>query len=466
MRMSPFRAEQLRSESGQSSAEYVGMILVVAAVIAAIAFSGLAGTIAQGIEDAICSLTGKSCGAQTVAQERCKTHSTTSTDKVAAGISVRLFSGGAGGDRVVIKEEFDDGTARYTVTDRASLEAALGGRGGSLGIGGIGGSLTASLAAEGALKDARIFETSSKDQTARIDEALSNSDGVEGVARGVENALDVPADVITENLPFGLGFTFSDHVDIDGFLFDRVFGDEDLPEPTTEAIGGDVAVKGKAGARDDRGPEEVEGGGQLRAAVGGLQYTSGPRDGEREFYYEVSGDAGAELKSELLGSGNAGATGKLTLTLVLGTDGLPKALRVNGTGTAAGLNDLGDPAIGLSEADLREFAIDRDLSSGKTIEFSGELDLRDRGLQDAALDILRAGPSAGVAQTGLDLARVISDEAKVEYGVYDASKREDTTNTDFIVASLTTEDSEQVNTLSSLYRKPPGGTFERIECMN
>ena len=332
-------------------------------------------------------------------------------------------------------------------------------------MGGVGGSLTASLAAEGVLQNARIFETASKQQTQEIEKALDNSGGLEGVARGVENALDGPADLITENLPFGADFSLSDHVDIDGFLLDQVFGSEDLPEPTSEAIGGELAVKGTAGAREDEGPQEVEGGGQLRAAAGGLQYTSGPREGEREFYYQVSGNAGAELKSELLGTGNAGASGKLTLTLVLAADGTPKTLRVNGTGTAAGLNDLGDPNIGISEADLREFAIDRDVSAGKTIEFTGELDLRDRGLQDAALDILRAGPGADQAEAGLNLARELGNDAKIEYGVYDTTKREDTTNTDLVVASLTTEDSEQVNTLSSLHRKPPGGIFERIECL-
>lgn len=462
--MIPATARRVRCERGQTAAEYIGMLLVVVAIVAAIAVTGIGGTITQRIEDAICSIGGRSCGDPQVARERCKTRSSTSTNKITAGVSVRLFSGGAGGERVIIKEEFDDGTARYTITDKASLEAALGGRGGSLGVGGVGGSLTAALAAAGVLQDARIFETSSSEQTEDIDNALKSSGGLEGVARGVENALDVPADLLTENLPFGLGFSVSDHIDVDGFVLDRILGRDRLPKPTSVAIGGELAVIGNAGARSDSGPEELEAGGRLRAAAGGLQYTAGPRAGEREFYYRVSGDAGAELKSELLGAGNAGLDGKLTLTLVLGADGLPKALRVNGTGTAAGLNDLGRPDIGISAADLREFAIDRDLSAGRTIEFTGELDLRDRGLQDAALDILRAGPRAGTAAAGLNLAREIGERAKIEYGVYDASRRQDTTNTDLVVASLSTEDSEQVNTLRSLHRKPPGGIFERIDC--
>lgn len=453
----------LRCERGQTATEYLGLILIVAAIIGGIVATGIGTQISHRIEDAICQLTGGDCGREEAARERCKTRSTTSTDKVVLGVDVRLFSGGGGGERVIIKEEFDDGTARYTITDKASLEAALGSKGGSAGVAGVGGSLTAALAAEGVLQNARIFETANAEQTSQIEAALQNSGGLEGVARGVENALDVPADFITSNIPF-VGFKLSDHVDIDGFLFDQVFGDENLPEPNSEAIGGELAIKGNAGARDDRGPEEVEAGGELRAAAGGLQFTSGPREGEREFYYKISGKAGAELKSEVLGVGNAGASGELTVTLVLGADGLPKTLRVNGTGTATALNNLGDPSIGLSEADLREFAIDRDLTEGKTVEFTAELDLRDPDIADGALDILRSGSVGDAAESGLNLARLLGDKAKVEYGIYDTTSREDTTNTGIIVASLTTEDSEQVNVLEALYRKAPGGTFQRVDC--
>lgn len=457
------RLSHLRSEHGQTSAEYLGMILVVAAIIGAIVATGIGSTISDRIEEAICKIAGGDCGPQ-LARERCKTRSTTSTDKLTVGLDVRLFSGEGGGERVIIKEEFDDGTARYIVTDKASLAAALGGKGGSAGLGGVGGSLTAALAAEGVLQDARVFETANAEQTQQIEDALKESGGLEGALRGLENALDVPVDLITENLPFGADFTLSDHIDIDGFLFDQVFGDEDLPEPNSESIGGEIALVGTAGARDDRGPEEIEASGELRAAAGGLLFTSGPREGEREYYYKISGRAGVELKSEMLGAGNAAVNGSMTVTLVIGADGLPKALRVNGTGTAAGLNDLGDPSVGLSEADLREFAIDRDLSAGKTVEFTAELDLRNRDLSDAVFDILRAGPDADLPAAGLDLARILGDQAKIEYGIYDTSKREDTTNSGIVVASLKTEDTEQVNTLDALYRKPPGGTFQRIDC--
>lgn len=50
-----------RDERGQTSAEYIGVVLLVVAVIGAIAALGIAGSISGGIRDALCSLTGARC---------------------------------------------------------------------------------------------------------------------------------------------------------------------------------------------------------------------------------------------------------------------------------------------------------------------------------------------------------------------------------------------------------------------
>jgi len=53
----PF-APQLRAERGQASAEYVGMILVVAVIIGAVVASGIGATVSQGLQRAVCSIAG------------------------------------------------------------------------------------------------------------------------------------------------------------------------------------------------------------------------------------------------------------------------------------------------------------------------------------------------------------------------------------------------------------------------
>src|SRR5215213_8522798 len=149
-------SDSLRCERGQTSAEYVGIILVIVAIIAAIAISGAGVTVTERI---ICAIKGGDCAKQLADQDPCKTQISSSTNKVSVGFTIRAFSGGGGGERVILKETFSDGTALYTITDKASLQAALGGRGGSAGVGGVNRALIASLAAEGVLQNARTFRT-------------------------------------------------------------------------------------------------------------------------------------------------------------------------------------------------------------------------------------------------------------------------------------------------------------------
>ncbi|MFE7456971.1 Tox-REase-5 domain-containing protein [Streptomyces sp. NPDC057554] len=50
-----------RRDRGQSALEYLGLVLIVVALIAALTVGGLGGRITEGLQSAICSLTGSSC---------------------------------------------------------------------------------------------------------------------------------------------------------------------------------------------------------------------------------------------------------------------------------------------------------------------------------------------------------------------------------------------------------------------
>ncbi|SCE58489.1 hypothetical protein GA0115253_1078418 [Streptomyces sp. Termitarium-T10T-6] len=61
-----------RRDRGQSALEYLGLVLIVVALIGALTVGGLGGRITEGLQSAICSLTGSSCpvspgGSDTVA---------------------------------------------------------------------------------------------------------------------------------------------------------------------------------------------------------------------------------------------------------------------------------------------------------------------------------------------------------------------------------------------------------------
>jgi len=49
---------RLRSQSGQTAAEYVGALLLVAAILAALLAAGVPGSIAEGARDAVCRIAG------------------------------------------------------------------------------------------------------------------------------------------------------------------------------------------------------------------------------------------------------------------------------------------------------------------------------------------------------------------------------------------------------------------------
>jgi hypothetical protein len=59
----------------------------------------------------------------------------------------------------------------------------------------------------------------------------------------------------------------------------------------------------------------------------------------------------------------------------------------------------------------------------------------------------------------------LAEGADVQYGIYDSTLQEDTTDTNLVVVSVSTEDTTQVDTLRTLYRKPSGSlSFEQVDC--
>jgi hypothetical protein len=436
----------------------MGVIVIVAAVLAALVLTPIGRAIGENIEAALCRIAGDDCE-QVATEVVCPVRTTTANDKLTVGISIKLLSAEGSGERVVIKEEFSDGTARYTIIDRAELDVALGERGGGAGVLGVGGSLTARLAATGALESADVHETRNAEETAEIDEALEGADGFEGAVRGTEGAFDAPRDLINCAVP-----VVDPIPDIDGWLVDQVFGDMDLPEPNSTYIGGEFGADAMAEAGADQGGDEAGADVDLRVAQGARRFMSGEREGEIEFYYEIEGAAGVELKSAILGEANAGASGELIATLVIGPDGRPRALRLHGTGTISGRNTLTDSEIGLTDEDLREVLVDRDTSSGMSVEFTGELDLRDEENLAPVLDLLSTNPTDWARAAG-ELVPRLAEGADVQYGIYDSELQEDTTDTNLVVVSVSTEDTTQVDTLRTLYHKPSGSlSFDEVDC--
>ncbi|MFG3495142.1 Tox-REase-5 domain-containing protein [Streptomyces sp. NPDC047928] len=61
----PFRVARMikwRTEGGQTTTEYVGLVLIVAAIIGALVVSGVGGQVVGGLRAAVCAVTGAACG--------------------------------------------------------------------------------------------------------------------------------------------------------------------------------------------------------------------------------------------------------------------------------------------------------------------------------------------------------------------------------------------------------------------
>src|SRR5688572_11000238 len=52
----------VRDERGQTAAEYMGVLLLVALIIGAIVGPGVAAAVADGVNGAVCRIAGKPCG--------------------------------------------------------------------------------------------------------------------------------------------------------------------------------------------------------------------------------------------------------------------------------------------------------------------------------------------------------------------------------------------------------------------
>jgi hypothetical protein len=468
------RLRRRGAERGQASLEYLGMVTVAALVVIALILAAPAfgGQIAAAIESTICRVIGAGCAGEELV-DRCPLETTTRTDSFEVGASVKVFSFGGGLDRVIVKEEFDDGTAIYTVIDRATFQAAIGeDKGGSARFLGTQGSLTAGLAAIGALEGAAIYETEDEEQTREIDERLSDPGFAENVIRaggGVQDAIvDSPVNSVCGPLEFLPGPDCPDVRPSDilpnpnEIVADMVFGDQDLPDPSSEYVAGEVGVRALAEAIQDQaarpGVDESGASAELEAAGGARIFTRGERQGELEVYYRITGSLQAELEDSLLGTANAGATGEVTATVLIGADGRPRTLRLNATGTLTGDLDLGGSDL-ISGGDVGELLADRDSREGQSYEVVTELDLSDPTNLIAATGLL--GGSGG-AQALIDVLR---DDAEIRVGVYDHSSEATSSGIDVVVANVGGSRTDERNVLRSLYVKPRGSLgFVKTPC--
>lgn len=134
-------------ENGQSTVEYVALVLVAVAVLAAgtagLHATGIAEALVAQIQRAICRVGGDDCRE---APEPCVVASTTTQDDTTMRIAILRLRGG----RTLLRERRSDGSERVTLVTRGGAGVGLG-LGGEVGVGHwvLGGRLDGTVEARG-----------------------------------------------------------------------------------------------------------------------------------------------------------------------------------------------------------------------------------------------------------------------------------------------------------------------------
>ncbi|MFD5129085.1 hypothetical protein [Streptomyces olindensis] len=138
---SPARMIRWRRDEGQTAVEYAGLVAVVAAIIVALSVGGLGGRISDGVQSAVCSVTGMACPASQ--GDGTETGAAEGDDRQSGGSDADTADGtGTGGA--------DDGTGRSPGADSrgrdgAGADGGVDTRGGSGGTDGGGRSASAQI---------------------------------------------------------------------------------------------------------------------------------------------------------------------------------------------------------------------------------------------------------------------------------------------------------------------------------
>jgi hypothetical protein len=443
------RRPQLRSEVGQTGADFMGMLLLVALIIAAIVATGIHQQIATRTAELICRIAGDTCAESeggvggTPPPYMCVTNS---SERGIAG-AVKVFFVEIGGGVNAIKEVRADGSVKITIKGNAKAGLEFGAPGAEFEGGGVdadtpGGEV--SVAATGEYGRAWVFKNQED-----ADEFVDN------VKRKVTAILDP-----TPNMPFT-----DDDADIE------------LPEhdETTFAGGVEVDAKGSLGGSG------LDGG--LSGAVGvGAIYNEdkdSPNYGDKTYFFDIGGGLEASASAgppESLVNLGLGTDAKVRLAVTYDKNGQPKKalvigqLDVTGTGAIAledKSKDLDDLLKGLTKVKAGGSS-----SAGGRAIFTADLDLRDSA-NLAAFNAFKDGrdPVTGEPlsrfDAGVDLFNRFNEDATLNARFYTVTNNDVSAGFDAGIFGVEGDYTSEDATLVDAYFRPPdgiGGFQEWEEC--
>jgi hypothetical protein len=448
-----------RDEHGQATADHLGVLLIVSVVVAALFVSGAGATIADRAGVLICRIGGgQAC---TVADRAGKPLERCLVSRSQGTANLKLFVGvvEVGKDSILIREDFSDGTSRFTLIDSTELKGQLF-AGARAKAGRFGLNAAAEAAAGGQLKGAQVFELPA-DKADEFQTSVAAAGGFDGLLR---DAAAINDDIPLIGLPNPLG-------GLDDLALDVLGVDEDDPQvdPTEEYVDVSLIVDGIAGAGAGAGVFDAEVSATARGAAGAKVIHKGARAGELELYYSLKGELGGSLSAGLYGA-SLGGESSFVATLVLDGHGRPKTLRLVGAAGYTGALALGDSLEGKDAQQvhktLETLSLSATAGDGQALQVGAELDLTDPLNRAAALRLLTPG-AGGQAAAVPELLRRIERDAKLTVDFFTVAK--DTADGEIKVGlgigggvggGSVSED----KTATGSYVREPGGTFQERRC--
>jgi hypothetical protein len=447
----------LRDERGQTSADWMGVLLIAALVIAAIVATGLDQRIAVAVRTAICQIAGgQNC--EEAAQAGLEPCLVSSSEQAS---NFKLFVGfvEVGKDSILLREDFSDGTTRFTLIDSSELKgelfAGVRAKAGKYGL-----SAAAEAAAGGQLQGAQVFEVPTEDAD-EFEESVAAAGGFDGLLR---DAAEINDEIPFIGVPNPLG-------GLDDFALDVLGVDEDDPtaDPTEEYVDISAIVDLNAGAGAGVGAYDADVEGALGGAAGAKVVHEGERAGEVELYYSPEGEVGGALTAGLLGA-NVEGSSSVVATLVLDANGEPKTLELTAAAGYTGALGLDGEIEGKDAARVHRLLEEASLSStageGTAIEAGAELDLTDPANRAVAMQLMTPNPRSQVAAVP-DLIDRLESDGRLTLDLFSISK--DETKGELKIGfgvgggaggGQTSED----RSATGSYVREPGGVFEERGC--
>jgi hypothetical protein len=395
---------RLRSQTGQTASDYMGILLIVGTIVAALAASPLGARIAERTQELICRIGGMDCSAATQqALSQCVVAEATDKLTIDGEVNVRLVKVKLEGGVEYVRQKRADGAVAVTLKLPVS--------------GGVGPKLAKEMGV-GAL-DGTLKVGSTPQVTFLLpDDAAANrfaqqiKDSTIAAAAG-----PIVARFIHKRI----------HIDV----------------PPVESVAYEINAGADASYNIDTPGGYGKGSLSLGSAIGiKKNLTHGkPNSGDITAYYRYNGKAGLD-GGLLVGEGFGGAlAGDMTLAVTFASDGKPKALSLTGTGGYEGkvalrgkFSDLAGALHGIDALDINANA-----GSGRKAQFQIDLPLADPDVQGAALQFLQGvnpvtGTPASRAAAGSQLWNAIKDDAKVQVRTYDTNSSRTGVNIDAVVA--------------------------------